>query len=140
MVGQAALQRKHIILTDVPDDYTAVSSGLGETPPRHILVWPIVHEDEVKAVIELGALEAFQDRGLDLLNQVTENIAIALEVAQSRRRLQDLLEQSRAQSESLQARTLALQAREGELKSSNSLPEWTRHATPSVGSQSATPL
>ena len=133
MVGQAALQRKHIILTDVPDDYTAVSSGLGETPPRHILVWPIVHEDEVKAVIELGALEAFQDRGLDLLNQVTENIAIALEVAQSRRRLQDLLEQSRAQSESLQAR-------EEELKSSNSLPEWTRHATPSVGSQSATPL
>lgn len=125
-MGQAALEKENILLTNVPDDYIAVSSGLGEAPPRNILVWPIVREDEVKAVIELGALEAFEDRDLELLSQINNNVAIAMDVAQSRSRLKDLLGRSRAQSEQLQIQTEALQAREEELTESNrSLSEKT---------------
>ena len=74
----------HILLTDVPDDYIAVSSGLGDTPPRNILVWPIVRDGEVKGVIELGSLNTFGDRCLDFLRLVGENIAIAMDVALNR--------------------------------------------------------
>ena len=95
LVGQAALEKEHILLTNVPDDYIAISSGLGETPPRHVLVWPVLCEQEVKGVIELGALEAIDDRCIEFLSQVSENIGIALNVSQARQVQQELLEESR---------------------------------------------
>ncbi len=70
-------------------------------------------------MIELGSIEALGDRCIDLLSQVTESIAIAIDAAQSRLQLQDLLNQSQAQSEELQAQTETLQVREEDLTNSN---------------------
>src|SRR5438067_2047475 len=53
IVGQCALERKTILLTNVPPDYIAISSGLGEGTPLNIIVLPVLFEGEVKAVIEL---------------------------------------------------------------------------------------
>lgn len=103
LVGQAALEKESITLTHVPDDYIAVKSSLGETPPRNILVFPFLRDDEVKGVIELGTFDDFGQRDLDFLKQVSEGIAIAVESAQSRGRMQGLLEQTQAQSEELEA-------------------------------------
>ena len=119
LVGQVALEQEHIVLTNVPDDYVVVKSGLGAAPPRNILVWPVVAGGKVKGVIELGSYEPFQDRALEFLNQATENIAIAVDAAQSRRRLRELLLRSQAQSEQLRVKTDVLQAREEELRNSN---------------------
>src|SRR5687767_15285480 len=55
LVGQAALEKKPILLTNVPDDYIRITSGLGEAPPRNILVLPVLFEGQVKAVIELAS-------------------------------------------------------------------------------------
>src|SRR5687767_3762628 len=55
LVGQAALEKKPILLTNVPPDYIYITSGLGEAPPRNILVMPVLFEGEVKAVIELAS-------------------------------------------------------------------------------------
>ncbi len=103
LVGQAALEKESIMLTNVPDDYIAVSSSLGETPPRNILVFPFLRDDEVRGVVELGTFEKFAQRDLDFLNQVSEGIAIAVASAQSRGRVQGLLEQTQAQAEELEA-------------------------------------
>ena len=54
LVGQAALEKKPILLTNVPDDYIQITSGLGEAPPRNIIVLPVLFEGEVKAVVELA--------------------------------------------------------------------------------------
>ena len=70
LVGQAALEKESILLTKVPADYIAVSSGLGEAVPRNIVVLPFVLEKEVKGVIELGSLDEFSDTDLAFLNQV----------------------------------------------------------------------
>src|SRR5690606_14285863 len=59
IVGQAALEKRTILLTQVPDDYVTISSGLGESPPRNIIVLPIVFEGNVRGVIELGSFEPF---------------------------------------------------------------------------------
>ena len=50
VVGQSALEKKAILLTNVPDDYIQISSGLGEATPLNVLVFPVLFEDEVKAV------------------------------------------------------------------------------------------
>src|SRR5690606_19470323 len=54
LIGQAALERKPILITNVPDDYIQINSGLGEAAPRNIIVLPILFEGEVKAVVELA--------------------------------------------------------------------------------------
>jgi len=116
LVGQAALEKESITITNVPDDYIAVSSSLGETPPRNILVFPVLLNDEVKGVIELGTFDDFQQRDLDFLNQASEGIAIAVESARSRGRVQGLLEQTQAQSEELEAQQEELRQSNEELE------------------------
>ncbi|MCP4687270.1 MAG: GAF domain-containing protein [Desulfobacterales bacterium] len=96
LVGQAAANRKMINLTSVPAHYIKINSALGKSEPRNIIVLPIVYDREVTAVIELGSFNKFTDMQLEFLNQVSENIAIAVNAAQSRRRLQDLLEKTDA--------------------------------------------
>ena len=48
LVGQCALEKQKILLTNVPPDYIRISSGLGEAPPRNILVLPVIFEGQVK--------------------------------------------------------------------------------------------
>ena len=61
LVGQAALEKQSILLTDVPADYVQISSGLGEAQPLNIVVLPVLFEGEVKAVIELASFYRFSD-------------------------------------------------------------------------------
>ena len=53
LVGQAVLEKQSILITAVPEDYIAISSGLVETPPRNILVIPLVYNEKTLAVMEL---------------------------------------------------------------------------------------
>jgi CheY-like chemotaxis protein/HAMP domain-containing protein len=116
LVGQAALEKQRIILANVPDDYIAVSSGLGAARPCNIVVVPVVFDGEVKGVIELGSLYAFADDDLVFLDLVAENIAIAIHSAQSRLRVQELLEETQTQAEELQAQQEELRQANEELE------------------------
>ena len=59
LVGQCALEKERILLTEVPADYVQISSGLGEATPLNIIVLPILFEGSVRAVIELASFAAF---------------------------------------------------------------------------------
>src|SRR5207302_1316853 len=59
VVGQAAVEKEKILLTNVPTNYIQVTSGLGEAPPLNILVLPVVFEGQVKGVIELASFARF---------------------------------------------------------------------------------
>ncbi|MCP4715259.1 MAG: GAF domain-containing protein, partial [Deltaproteobacteria bacterium] len=116
LVGQAARERKPIIISEVPEDYIRITSGLGNAVPNTILLYPIVLMDDLKGVIELGSLRSFSDEDLEFMDQVGENIAIALNSADARQHVQDLLEQSQAQSEELAAQQQELLSANQSLK------------------------
>ncbi len=116
LVGQAALEKESIILTEVPDEYIAVSSGLGQAVPRNILVLPFMRNGDVKGVVELGGLREFSETDLTFLNQVSESIAIAAHSAQSRQQMQKLLERTQSQAEELEAQQEELQQSNQELE------------------------
>ena len=116
LVGQAALEKESITLTNVPDDYITVSSSLGDKPPRNILVFPVLRDNEVKGVIELGTFQDFHPKDMDFLELVSEGIAIAVESARSLGRVQRLLTQTRAQAKVLQEQQEALQQTNEELE------------------------
>ena len=102
LVGQCAVERERILLTNVPADYITISSGLGEGPPLNVVVQPIVFEGQVVAVIELASFERFAPIHLDFLDQLTESIAIVLNTIEADMRTEALLKQSQTLATELQ--------------------------------------
>jgi hypothetical protein len=112
LVGQCILEKERILLTNVPDNYIRIGSGLGEAAPLNIIVLPVLFEGEVKAVIELASFNRFNDTHLTFLDQLTESIGIVLNTIEANSRTEDLL----LQSQSLAAE---LQSQQDELKKKN---------------------
>ncbi|MDX1530559.1 MAG: response regulator, partial [Rhodothermales bacterium] len=103
LVGQCALERERILITDLPDDYVRVNSGLGEAPPRNIVVLPFLFEGDVKAVVELASFHTFNDIHLTFLDQLTESIGIVLNSIEANMRTEALLTQSQSLTQELQS-------------------------------------
>ncbi len=116
LVGQCAVEREQILLTNVPTEYTQVSSGLGGAPPRSIIVLPVLFEGQVKAVLELASFEKFSQAHQALLEQLTESIGIVLNTIAANMRTEDLLKQSQSLAMELQNRQQELQQTNQELK------------------------
>ncbi|HBG18996.1 MAG TPA: hypothetical protein DDY32_06890, partial [Desulfobulbaceae bacterium] len=119
LAGQAALDRQRILVSDLPEDYLFISSGIGKAAPRFLLAMPFIFEDQVKGVLELGSFNAFKNKELELLERLTVAIAIAIHTAQSREQVQHLLEKTQAQSEELQSQTEELRTQQEELQQTN---------------------
>jgi len=109
LVGQAALEKERILLTNVPGDYIQISSGLGEANPRNLIVIPVVFEGQVKAVIELASFDEFSPTHLIFLDQLTESIGIVLNTIEANMRTEDLLKQSQSLAKELQSQQEELQ-------------------------------
>ncbi len=120
LVGQAALEKKPILLTSVPDDYIRITSGLGESSPRNILVLPILFEGEVKAVVELASFLPFSQIHQIFLDQLAESVGVVLNMISANMRTSELLEQSQQLTQELQSQSQELKAQQEELKKSNS--------------------
>ncbi len=120
LVGQAALEKKPILLTSVPDDYIRITSGLGEAAPRNILVLPILFEGEIKAVVELASFLPFSQIHQLFLDQLAESVGVVLNMISANMRTSELLEQSQQLTQELQSQSQELKQQQEELKKSNS--------------------
>jgi len=90
-------------MEEVPENYVHVTSGLGESNPRSILLVPAILNDEVYAVIELVSFNKFATYQIEFVEKIGENIASTLSNAKVGNRTNKLLEQSKQQSEELAA-------------------------------------
>jgi HAMP domain-containing protein len=94
LIGQCAIEKQKVLLTNVPDNYIRVSSGLGSAAPTELMVLPIVFEGQVKAVLELASFDHFNPTHQAFLDQLTESIGIVLNTIEANMRTEDLLTQS----------------------------------------------
>ena len=115
-MGQAALERKRILLTDVPADYIRISSSLGDAAPLNIVVVPILFEGEVKGVLELASFQRFTDIQLAFLEQLVESLGIVVATIEATMRTDELLRQSQSMAEELQTQQEELQQTNEELE------------------------
>src|SRR5438046_1355624 len=111
--------KQPILLQNVPDDYIQITSGLGEAPPRNIIVLPILFEGEVKAVIELASFLPFSQIHQMFLDQLAESIGVVLNMIQANMRTEELLEQSQKLTQELQNQSKEVQQQQEELTRSN---------------------
>jgi len=103
LVGQCALEKERILITEVPGDYIKISSGLGELPPLNAVVLPVLFEGQVTAVIELASFRRFSEIHLTFFDQLTESIAIVLNTIAASMRTEELLKQSQSLAEELRS-------------------------------------
>ena len=116
LAGQAALEKKTILFTEIPPGYMDVSSSLGHVPPSHVVVLPLIHEADVKGVIELGACAPFSQIHIDLLENLAEILAVAINGALFNEKLALLLAQTQEQAEELRVQQEELRSTNEELE------------------------
>src|ERR1700730_13547151 len=116
LIGQCALEKQKILLTNVPPDYIRISSGLGQAAPQNIIVLPVVFEGQVKGVLELASLDRFNPTHQAFLDELTESIGIVLNTIEANMRTEDLLKQSQSLAQELGSRQEELQQTNQELK------------------------
>jgi len=103
MSGQAAIERKVLLLSDIPENYIQIRSGLGSSPARALAVVPIQTHDRVLAVVEVASFSALTEQQRALLDEASGMVALKLDVLLRNLRTRELLEQTRQQAETLAA-------------------------------------
>jgi Signal transduction histidine kinase len=116
LVEQALFSRRPLQLDEVPDNYLKINTGLGSASPRHIVLFPCIHDGVPNGVIELGFLRAPEPRDLEFLHTVSGNIGTTIEASLYRRRLQEALEQTQQLNEELQVQQEELRTANEELE------------------------
>ncbi len=104
LVGRCALERETIYLTDVPDNYIRITSGLGDANPRCLLLVPMIMNDELFGVFELAAFDELQPFQIMFVEKIAETIASTLSTVRFNMQTARLLEQSKIQAEELATR------------------------------------
>ncbi len=116
LVGQAALDRKTIAISDAPPGYIKVGSGLGDATPADILVMPVLFEDQVLGVIELASIRPFSVVHRDFLARIGETIGVVLNTIRANMRTEELLTQSQSLTTELQKQSEELRETNDELQ------------------------
>ena len=117
LLGQCAIEKKRILLTDVHSDFISISSSLGEARQMSIVVLPVLFEGEPKAIIELASLKSFTDGSLAFLDLLTQSIGAVFNTIEATMRTEGLLKQSQQLTAELQSRQRELQQTNEELGS-----------------------
>jgi HAMP domain-containing protein/CheY-like chemotaxis protein/signal transduction histidine kinase len=116
LVGQAAREKKRILITDVPPDYVRINSSLGEAIPLNIVVVPITFEGEIKGVLELASFQAFGAIQMAFLEQLVESLGIVVATIEATMKTDELLRKSQSMAEELQSQQEELQQTNEELE------------------------
>lgn len=116
LVGQVGLDQHLLVVSQLPPDYLSIASGLGGAPSCQVLLWPFLYNGTLMGVAELGALSPFTSEQHRFLEGVAESIAVALHTAQTRARVDALLNQAWQQAEEMKAQEEELRAMNEELQ------------------------
>jgi signal transduction histidine kinase/HAMP domain-containing protein len=108
LVGQCALEKKRIWLTDVPASGLRINSGLLSAAPANIAVLPILFGSQVKAVLEIASLNRFTTVQVAFLDQLMESIGVVLNTIEANSRTESLLAQSQSLAQELQQTNMEL--------------------------------
>jgi len=103
LVGQTYLEKETIYLTEIPSDYIRITSGLGETSPKAILIVPLKVDKEVYGIVELASFSEYQQHEIAFVEKLGETIASTLASAKSNQSNRKLLEDAKMSAESLRS-------------------------------------
>ena len=103
MVGQCFLEGETTYITNIPDEYVNITSGLGDTNPTNLLIVPLKINEEVVGVIEIASIKTLENHKIEFLERLAEIIASSISTVKRNDSNRILLEQSQQQAEEMRA-------------------------------------
>ncbi|MFF5703844.1 HAMP domain-containing protein [Streptomyces sp. NPDC012794] len=119
LIGTVAEEKRTILVENTPPGYLKISSGLGEAPPAHVIVLPVLFEGKVLGVIELASFTGFTQIQKDFLSQIAEMIGTSVNTISVNSKTEMLLKQSQEMTEQLRERSDELENRQKALQAAN---------------------
>ncbi|MFE3628122.1 HAMP domain-containing protein [Streptomyces goshikiensis] len=119
LIGMVAEEKRMVLVENTPPGYLKISSGLGEAPPAHVIVLPVLFEGTVLGVIELASFTQFTQIQKDFLSQIAEMIGTSVNTISVNSRTELLLKQSQEMTEQLRERSDELENRQKALQAAN---------------------
>jgi PAS domain S-box-containing protein len=132
LAGQAWQEGDTVYLTEVPQSYVRITSGLGDANPSSVMIVPLKVNDQIFGVVEIASFNLFEDYEMEFVQKIAESIASTISSVKINAKTQRLLEESqemteqmRAQEEEMRQNMEELQATQEEMQRSTSETEST---------------
>jgi len=103
ILGQTFLEGEPVYLLEVPKDYVKITSGLGESNPRSLTIYPLKQNETVVALVELASFNPPDQYVKDFLAGAGKSLAASVIAIQSSVRTRMLLEKANQQAEELRS-------------------------------------
>ena len=101
LVGRCYQEQEKIFLTEIPDDYIKITSGLGNNNPTCLLLIPLAYNDNIFGIMEIASFNVYKDYEIEFMERIGENIAATISSAKANIQTVQLLEQSQQQAEEM---------------------------------------
>ncbi|PLX25010.1 MAG: hypothetical protein C0599_01420 [Salinivirgaceae bacterium] len=98
LVGRAAYEQSTLHITEIPEDYVNITSGLGKATPRALLIVPLILNDEVMGVLEIVSFKVFEKHQIEFVERAGESIASSIASLKISQRTSRLLDQTKSQA------------------------------------------
>jgi HAMP domain-containing protein len=104
LIGQGFLERKTVYLTNIPDDFVSIRSGLGDAAPNSILIAPLLLNDDVLGMIEIASFEGLATHEIEFVEKLGESIASTISNAMINNKTSVLLEETQLKTQEIMVR------------------------------------
>ncbi len=101
LVGRCYQEQEKVFLTEIPDDYIKITSGLGNNNPTCLLLIPLAYNDNIFGIMEIASFNVYKDYEIEFMERIGENIAATISSAKANIQTVQLLEQSQQQAEEM---------------------------------------
>jgi len=126
LIGQAYLEQEYIYLTELPQNYVNITSGLGQATPESLIIMPLIVNEEVEGLIEIASFREFESYEIEFLQTLSENIAATLRNARVNAQTRVLLEETQQQAEEMRAQEEEMRQNMEELQATQEQSERLR--------------
>jgi methyl-accepting chemotaxis protein len=99
LIGTCAVEKAPIYMTEIPEDYISITSGLGGANPRSLLIVPLLFEENVLGVIEIASFNKFEKYQIEFVERIAESIASSISITKINEKTAKLLELSKKEAE-----------------------------------------